>query len=74
LTFEEGQIGCPEISVRDFHNSLRNFPEEISSTQRGKPESRKSTLVREKGYSKPLFSAVKEVHASSYSAIFKFAL
>ena len=26
-----GHIGCPETSVRNYHNSLRNDPEERSS-------------------------------------------
>ena len=31
LPFKEGPIGCPETSVRNYHFSLRNSPEERSS-------------------------------------------
>jgi len=31
LTSEMGQIGCPETSVRNYHCSLRDDPEERSS-------------------------------------------
>jgi hypothetical protein len=31
LTVEDGPIGCPEPSVRNYHYTLRNVPEECSS-------------------------------------------
>jgi len=31
LSLEMGQIGCPETSVRNYHYSLRNNPEERNS-------------------------------------------
>ena len=47
VTYSRGKIGCPKTSVRNYHNSLGNNPEERSSriTRGGSLKSRNVTAV-----------------------------